>query len=210
LANASQCYRSAWQYASSFNNSLPTPSAESHIAALHQALIPNWTSPQFSKFVDATRALVDELANITTTRDGKEEMVRCEEIFRQICWLGERFWPNVDGMGEENEAPRIGPQLAVRSTDNGTFTGPLNQNMNRPMSNNPMNGQMHSQRNGGMSGPVNNSAINGTMAHALNGAQMTAPMNGTINNAPMDSNESTPGPEDTNAYDQMSQMAQSS
>lgn len=30
-------------------------------------------------------------------------MLRCEEVFRQVCWLEERFWPDVDGMGEEDE-----------------------------------------------------------------------------------------------------------
>ena len=75
--------------------------------ALHQALIPNWTSPAFSKFVDATRVLVDELANTTTSPNGKEEMLRCEDVFRQICWLEERFWPDVDGMGEEDESARL-------------------------------------------------------------------------------------------------------
>jgi hypothetical protein len=142
-------------------------------------------------------------------------MVRCEEIFRQICWLEERFWPNVDGMGEENENPRLRPQVAVRTIDNSTFARPLTQNMNGPMSN-QMHGQMNGNKinrqmsNGGMSGPVDNSAINGTMSHALNGAQMAAPMSGNTNNAPLDSNESTPGPEDTNTYNQMGQMTQSS
>lgn len=102
-----QCYRSAWLYASSFSHSLSTPSSDSHIVALHQALIPNWTSPAFSKFVDATRTLVDELANSHTGPNGKEEMMRCEEVFRQICWLEERFWPDVDGMGEEDETGRL-------------------------------------------------------------------------------------------------------
>lgn len=35
-------------------------------------------------------------------------MLRCEEVFRQICWLEERFWPDVDGMGEEDESARMG------------------------------------------------------------------------------------------------------
>ncbi|KAF2729302.1 heme oxygenase-like protein [Polyplosphaeria fusca] len=111
LWGTEHCYRSAWQYASSFSSTLSTPSTDSHIVALHQALIPNWTSPAFSKFVDACRALVDELANNAPGRDGKEEMYRCEEIFRQICWLAERFWPDVDGMGEEDESARLGPSM---------------------------------------------------------------------------------------------------
>ncbi|KAF2872874.1 hypothetical protein BDV95DRAFT_490094 [Massariosphaeria phaeospora] len=134
------CYRSAWQYASSFSTSLSTPSTDSHIVALHQALIPNWTSPAFSKFVDATRALVDELANTATARDGKEEMVRCEEIFRQICWILERFWPDVDGMGEEDESARIG----------GPSLGPMGAGLDNSMNGSGMNG---SDMNGpGMNG----------------------------------------------------------
>ncbi|OCK83941.1 heme oxygenase-like protein [Lepidopterella palustris CBS 459.81] len=107
LWGTEHCYRSAWTYAANFSGSLSTPSTETHIVALHQALIPNWTAAAFSKFVDATRGLVDELANTTNTPNGKEEMLRCEEVFRQICWLEERFWPDVDGMGEEDESARL-------------------------------------------------------------------------------------------------------
>lgn len=31
-------------------------------------------------------------------------MERCEQVFRQACWLEERFWPDVDGMGEQDES----------------------------------------------------------------------------------------------------------
>jgi hypothetical protein len=31
-------------------------------------------------------------------------MERCEAVFRQVCWLTARSWPEVDGMGEEDEA----------------------------------------------------------------------------------------------------------
>ncbi|RDI76922.1 hypothetical protein Vi05172_g13091 [Venturia inaequalis] len=107
------CYRTAWMYASSFASTLSGTSSENHIAALHQSLIPNWTSPAFSKFVDACRALVDELANSSTLPNGKDEMLRCEQVFRQICWLEERFWPDIDGMGEEDETARYeGPTFS--------------------------------------------------------------------------------------------------
>lgn len=78
-------------------------SDNSHVNALHDALIPNWTSAPFDKFVDACRAIVDELANAQTTGNGIEEMRRCESVFRQVVWLWERIWPRVDGMGEEDE-----------------------------------------------------------------------------------------------------------
>jgi hypothetical protein len=202
---------------------MSTPSADSHIIALHQALIPNWTSPAFSKFVDATRALVDELANITTTRDGKEEMVRCEEIFRQICWLEERFWPDVNGMGEETESgsTRLA-QVGIGAINNSTFTGPMNQNMNGPMSNNTMGSQMSGQmNNSGMNGPMNSSGMNSSMSNAISNAQMNGPrINGAMNNtqmnnsnmtnSPMDDSDSTPGPSSNNGFTQMGQMAQGS
>jgi hypothetical protein len=203
---------------------MSTPSADSHIIALHQALIPNWISPAFSKFVDATRALVDELANITTTRDGKEEMVRCEEIFRQICWLEERFWPDVNGMGEENEneSARLGAQVGIGAMNNSTFTGPMNQNMNGPMSNNTMGSQMSGQMNSsGMNGPMNSSGMNNSMSNAINNAQMNGSrINGTMNNtqmnnsnmtnSSMDDSDGTPGPSSNNGFTQMSQMTQGS
>ena len=76
---------------------------DSHNAALHQNLIPNWTSPAFAKFVDACRAVVDELANAQTSGNGREEMARCEGAWKQVLWLWEKSWPDVDGMGEEDE-----------------------------------------------------------------------------------------------------------
>jgi hypothetical protein len=172
----SQCYRSAWLYASSFSTTISTPSADSHIVALQQVLIPNWTSQAFSKFVDATRSLVDELANTTTAHDGKEEMARCEEIFRQICWLEERFWPDVDGMGEEDETARLGAPA---------FNGPMTQNMGNNINgasgsnfnNTGMGAQINGQMNGpGMPGPslhntLNRPQINTNMNNQqLNGA----------------------------------------
>lgn len=78
-------------------------SNDAHINALHQALIPNWTSPAFSKFVDACRSIVDEVANAMTTGNGREEMMRCEQTFKQALWLWRGIWPEVNGMGESDD-----------------------------------------------------------------------------------------------------------
>lgn len=77
--------------------------SDQHVAALQEALIPNWTSREFSKFVDACRAIVDELANAETTGSGREQLVRCEGQYQQVIYLWERVWPEVDGMGQEND-----------------------------------------------------------------------------------------------------------
>lgn len=95
--------------------------SDTHNAALHHSLIPNWTSPAFGKFVDACRSVVDELANAQTSGNGREEMTRCEGTWKQVLWLWERTWPEVDGMGEEDESASVdrfsGGMRARGSTD---------------------------------------------------------------------------------------------
>jgi hypothetical protein len=144
--------------------------------ALHQALIPNWTSPAFNKFVDATRALVDELANTTTARDGKEEMQRCDEIFRQICWLEQRFWPEVDGMGEEDEGVQLGGPAHM---------GPMGAGLNNGMNNNSMsNNHMGNQNMNG--GPINAGRMNSnTMNNNMGSNSMNGPIGSQMNRASM-------------------------
>ena len=90
-------------------------SSESHIAAIHQGIIPNWKSPAFAQFVDACGDVVDELANAQTTGNGREEMMRCEGVWRQVVWLWERRWPGV----LEPRAERLGagyPLVGVSRT----------------------------------------------------------------------------------------------
>lgn len=46
-------------------------------------------------------------------------MQRCDQVFKQICWLEERFWPDVDGMGEEDETSRLQVGLGVNGGQAG-------------------------------------------------------------------------------------------
>ena len=97
-------------------------SNEAHINALHQALIPNWTSLAFSKFVDACRSIVDEVANSMTTGNGREEMMRCEQTFKQAFWLWKGIWPEVNDMGElydQASAAPIQPSATPQSASRG-------------------------------------------------------------------------------------------
>ena len=91
-------------------------SNEAHINALHQALIPNWTSPAFSKFVDACRSIVDEVANSMTSGNGREEMLRCEQTFKQALWLWKGIWPKVNCMGESDELGGAAPPMGQSAT----------------------------------------------------------------------------------------------
>ncbi|KXT01263.1 hypothetical protein AC578_3798 [Pseudocercospora eumusae] len=157
------CYYASWQYASTFASNMPTstysvPSyltqtngnpysdsssarpanglSDQHLAALQEALIPNWTSREFSKFVDACRAIVDELANAETTGSGRDQLLRCEQQYQQVIYLWERVWPEVDGMGQENDlddadVPQESSNLSQtlgRSQNDGNVAGPSRSN----------------------------------------------------------------------------------
>ena len=70
---------------------------------------------------------MDELANAETSPNGREQMTRCQSAFSQVLWLWERTWPEVDGMGEENES--AGAQrftssgMRPRSSTGGNMAG---------------------------------------------------------------------------------------
>ena len=56
-------------------------------------------------------------------------MSRCEGAWKQVLWLWERSWPDVDGMGEEDEvanAERFGTAARGRTSTQGgaTAAGP--------------------------------------------------------------------------------------
>lgn len=70
---------------------------------MYEALIPNWTSTGFSKFVDACKAIVDELANASTGGNGTKELNNYEQILSQAVWLWKQMWPEVTGMGDEDD-----------------------------------------------------------------------------------------------------------
>ena len=63
-------------------------------------------------------------------------MSRCEEIFRQICWIEERFWPEVDGMGEEGEAAQLG-SAGMTSMGQELNNGMNNNRLNTPLMSRP-------------------------------------------------------------------------
>lgn len=144
-ADDKQFFSQSFQYAASFQSTLPSqpnnyslpaylaPGQGSgkygaphqgpdsnHITALHESLIPNWTSPNFIRFVDACKAIVDELANAQTTGNGRQEMGACERVFKQAVWLWSQVWPEVDGMGEENDLD-VEPDSPIEPQDDATM-----------------------------------------------------------------------------------------
>ncbi|KZF24476.1 heme oxygenase-like protein [Xylona heveae TC161] len=84
------CYYTAWRYAGSHK---PSPAAAKSDDPLHAEFIPNWTNDEFAKFVDDIGVLVDEMG--ASWKHDEDERKRCEEVWKQVLWLEERFWPVV-------------------------------------------------------------------------------------------------------------------
>lgn len=106
-----------------------------YITALHDAMIPNWTSRDFSKFVDACRAIVDEIAGKENIGDGKNQLARCETLYQQSLYLWERIWPEVDGMGQPHGLEDDDASESVAQPDNSATAGPSGTNGTGPGTN---------------------------------------------------------------------------
>lgn len=95
------CYLGAWRYAASVleertkNNLSGDDDADG--GALRQKIIPNWSSAEFEAFVNRIGDVLDEMAGQTKGAEEAEMMRgRCLEWWRQVVWLEERFWPEVE------------------------------------------------------------------------------------------------------------------
>ncbi|MCJ1311277.1 hypothetical protein MMC25_004948 [Agyrium rufum] len=96
LWGTEKCYLEAWKVA----KDLTPPgsvdfSGDSDEGALRGDLMPTWTTPEFEEFVEKIETLMNEVA-----QGRGEELTNhvrgCEDVWRQVLWLEERFWPHVD------------------------------------------------------------------------------------------------------------------
>lgn len=88
------CYYTAWSYAKQHlvqQDLQDLVSSNAAFAALHKEFIPNWTCDEFVQFVGDCKAVMDELA----AKASEEDKARATEVFRQVLWLEEKFWPTV-------------------------------------------------------------------------------------------------------------------
>jgi thiaminase len=108
-----KCYLEAWRWAKSFAPATEDSSTGNSASyaqdadggATRQELMPSWTSEAFAEVVAGIAGLVDEVVEAERERMGAGEWEvverRCEEVWRQVLWLEERFWPVLEGEGME-------------------------------------------------------------------------------------------------------------
>lgn len=75
-----------------------------HTAALREAFIENWKSENFGRFVDVCKSIVDELAMVQMTGNGRAETSACERVFNQAVWLWAQVFPQTTSIGEQGKA----------------------------------------------------------------------------------------------------------
>ncbi|KFX97104.1 hypothetical protein O988_05032 [Pseudogymnoascus sp. VKM F-3808] len=106
-----KCYLEAWSWAKTLLND-QSPDKDADGGALRTEFIPNWTSPEFSDFVDRLAHIIDEAANKISEdiEDEKEVAPELATGFREIMFVKksvqkpmnlflqvldaeEKFWP---------------------------------------------------------------------------------------------------------------------
>lgn len=81
----------AWTYsASRIQQGKEDFEADADGGVTRKELIPNWSSADFTTFVDEVARLLDE-----SFEDGKGDMKRAEELWNQVLDVEEIFWPKV-------------------------------------------------------------------------------------------------------------------
>jgi hypothetical protein len=74
-----------------------------HNRALREAFIGNWKSENFGCFVAACKAMVDELVNVQTSKNGGTELLACQRVFKQAIWLCGQMFPEVIVLGAQDD-----------------------------------------------------------------------------------------------------------
>ncbi|KAJ6083102.1 hypothetical protein N7467_007237 [Penicillium canescens] len=95
------CYLRAWKFAAGYMRQnvgeKQDYKGDADGGALREKFIANWSSDEFEGFVNSIGDVVDEMAEQLKGAEESELMRgRCLEWWKQILWLEERFWPNVE------------------------------------------------------------------------------------------------------------------
>jgi len=97
------CYLHAWKYAAFTSMSTSTATGlvddldDADGGALRQRFIPNWSSLDFEQFVIRLQDVTDELGGrVKGAEERERERGKCLGWWKQVLWLEERFWPQVE------------------------------------------------------------------------------------------------------------------
>lgn len=93
------CYLRAWRGAAVYlDQGSEGSGGDLDGGALRKRFIPNWASEEFGVFVQEIGDVVDELGVVEgqSGKDGEDALAKCERWWRQVVWLEERFWPDVE------------------------------------------------------------------------------------------------------------------
>lgn len=94
-----RCYFDAWGFAKKSVDTF-TGGREGKGDVMARVFIPNWTSEEFKGFVDTLEGLVNGIVEEDGVGMGSELWRRCEATWRQVVWLEEGFWPDLDTRNE--------------------------------------------------------------------------------------------------------------
>ena len=89
-----RCYLEAWRFALSQQDSMKT-SADADGGALRDSFIPNWTSREFTEFVQQLERLVDELMDEAHLGLIQDAQSLCKMLWEEVLDIERRFWPEM-------------------------------------------------------------------------------------------------------------------
>jgi hypothetical protein len=87
-----RCHLEAWKYSKGQRSRISASFDDADGGALTDAFIPNWTSPEFEKFVADIARYTDELARREGASAGDP---RHYETWRRVLAVAKEFWPAV-------------------------------------------------------------------------------------------------------------------
>lgn len=87
-----RCYLDAWKYSKAHRPRISSSLDDADGGALNDSFIPNWTSPEFEKFVADIARYTDELAR----REGASASdPRYSEMWHRVLEIEKSFWPDL-------------------------------------------------------------------------------------------------------------------
>ncbi|KAH8168797.1 hypothetical protein LIA77_10923 [Sarocladium implicatum] len=94
-----KCYLEAWRWAKSHLDASKDGSEDLDGGALRNEFIPNWTSPEFEKFVDEIGRLIDDVVaeqiKISGVKVVQDLVKYFGERWTELLKAEEKFWPEV-------------------------------------------------------------------------------------------------------------------